>query len=82
MGRAFCSVLIRRLGCEELMAALDECHAQGFLHKMFGGCNEAKQEVNRCLRAERLERTARNREMAKAKKEKIHRVWKEIDEQS
>ena len=79
---ASCSVLTRRLGCEEVMAALDECHARGFLHKMFGGCNEAKLEVNRCLRAERLERTARNRETAKAKKEKIQRVWQEIDEQS
>lgn len=82
MVRASCSVLTRRLGCEEVMAALDECHARGFLHKMFGACNEAKREVNRCLRAERLERTARNRETAKAKKEKIQRVWKEIEEQS
>ena len=64
------------------MAALDECHARGFLHKMIGGCNEAKLAVNRCLRAERLERMARNREMAKAKKEKIQRVWQEIDEES
>ena len=82
MVRASCYVLTRWLGCEEVMAALDECHARGFLHKMFGGCNEVKREVNRCLRAERLERTARNRELAKAKKEKIQRVWKEIDEQS
>ena len=64
------------------MAALDECHARGFLHKMIGGCNSAKTEVNKCLRAERLERTARNREKAKEKKERIQKIWKEIDEES
>lgn len=68
-------------GCEEVMTALDECHAQGFLHKMIGGCNNAKRDVNKCLRAERLERTAKNREKAKEKKEKIQRIWKEIEEE-
>jgi COX assembly protein 2 len=64
------------------MAALDECHAQGFLHKVLGNCNGAKREVNKCLRAERLERTARNRQIAKEKREKIQGIWKEIDENS
>ncbi len=64
------------------MSALDECHAQGFLHKMTGGCNDAKRDVNKCLRAERLERTARNREKAKEKRERIEKIWKEIDEES
>lgn len=64
------------------MAALDECHARGFIWKATGGCNTAKREVNKCLRAERLERTARNREKAKEKKERIQRVWREIDEES
>lgn len=52
------------------------------MHKLFGGCNKAKREVNQCLRAERLERTARNREAAKEKKEKIQRMWREIDDES
>ena len=69
-------------GCEEVMALLDECHAQGFMHKVFGGCNDAKTAVNKCLRAERLERTARNREIAKEKRKKIEQIWKEIDEES
>ena len=64
------------------MALLDECHAQGFLHKLLGNCNSAKQNVNKCLRAERLERTAQNREKAKQKKEKIQKVWRQIDEES
>ena len=64
------------------MAALDECHAQGFLHKMIGGCNNAKSAVNICLRAERLERTAKNREKSKEKKERVKKIWNEIDEES
>ena len=64
------------------MAALDQCHAQGFLHKMTGGCNDAKREVNKCLRAERLERSAKNREKARERREKIKRTWKEIDDES
>ncbi len=64
------------------MAALDECHAQGFLHKVTGGCNDAKRDVNKCLRAERLQRTARNREEAKAKRERVNLIWREIEEES
>lgn len=64
------------------MAILDECHARGFMHKVFGGCNEAKRDVNACLRAERLERQAKNREAAKQKRAKIKAVWDEIDQNS
>ena len=64
------------------MAALDACHAQGFLHKMIGGCNDAKRDVNKCLRAERLERTARNREVARVKRERVKGLWREIEEES
>ena len=49
---------------------------------MIGGCNSAKQDVNKCLRAERLVRTARNREEARAKREKVKMVWQEIDDES
>ena len=61
------------------MQILDECHARGFLYKAIGGCNKAKRDVNMCLRAERLERTARNREAAMKEREKIKEKWKEID---
>ena len=64
------------------MSILDECHARGFIHKLFGGCNDAKRDVNACLRAERLERQAKNREAAKQKRARIEAVWKEIDEGS
>lgn len=69
-------------GCEEVMQILDECHARGFLYKAIGGCNKAKQDVNMCLRAERLERTAANREKARVEREKIKEKWREIDANS
>lgn len=64
------------------MAALDECHARGFVQAMFGGCNQAKRDVNLCLRAARLERTAKNREKAKERREVVETMWKQIDEES
>lgn len=64
------------------MSALEECHARGFLWKSLGMCSGLKTEVNKCLRAERLERTARNREEAKVKNQKIKAVWAEIDANS
>ena len=64
------------------MAALNECHARGFLWKAAGMCNAAKREVNLCLRAARLERTKKNREAAKIQREKVKAMWAEIDENS
>lgn len=64
------------------MAILDECHARGFMYKAMGMCNGAKTNVNRCLRAQRLERTAKNREMAKEKRKEREEMWRKIDEQS
>ena len=64
------------------MAILDECHARGFMWKAIGMCNGAKTNVNRCLRAQRLERTAKNREMAKEKRKEREEMWRKIDEQS
>ena len=61
---------------------LEECHDQGFLHKFTGGCNEIKREVNKCLRIERLERQAKNREVAMKKRAEIKAIWAEIDENS
>ncbi|KAG9233245.1 cytochrome c oxidase biogenesis protein Cmc1-like protein [Amylocarpus encephaloides] len=68
--------------CEEVMSILDECHARGFLWKSMGMCNSAKTAVNKCLRAQRLERTRVNREVAKKKNEEIKEKWKEIDANS
>lgn len=64
------------------MAILDECHARGFMWKAMGMCNEAKTNVNKCLRAQRLLRTAKNREAAKIKREKTEALWADIDANS
>lgn len=64
------------------MTALEECHARGFLWKSMGMCTSVKHEVNMCLRAERLERTRRNREVAKDKRIKTESKWAEIDANS
>jgi COX assembly protein 2 len=64
------------------MNALEECHAKGFLWKSVGMCNDVKTQVNKCLRAERLDRTAKNREIAKAKRQHMEKVWAEIDANS
>ncbi|KAF2459957.1 cytochrome c oxidase biogenesis protein Cmc1-like protein [Lineolata rhizophorae] len=68
--------------CEDVIMALEECHARGFLYRAFGGCSHAKHEVNMCLRAERIERTRQNREQAKVRREKIKKVWDDIDANS
>ena len=47
-----------------------------------GMCSNLKRDVNKCLRAERLQRTAQNREEAKAKRAKVKAVWAEIDANS
>ncbi|RDW85045.1 hypothetical protein BP6252_02635 [Coleophoma cylindrospora] len=68
--------------CEEVMNILDECHARGFMWKAVGMCNDAKTQVNLCLRAQRLQRTAANREAAKGKRQELKQKWAEIDANS
>ncbi|KAJ5924373.1 hypothetical protein N7466_008560 [Penicillium verhagenii] len=63
------------LDCEEIMTALDECHARGFIYKALGNCNDIKREVNRCLGAERADRAKQNREVARGKRQKIEDIW-------
>lgn len=63
--------------CEEIMTALDECHARGFLWKALGNCNDIKREVNRCLGAERYERAKRNREKARENRKRIEKIWED-----
>ncbi|KAL2165172.1 hypothetical protein VTH06DRAFT_468 [Thermothelomyces fergusii] len=69
-------------GCEQLMAALEECHAKGFLWKAVGMCNDAKQQLTECLRAERLKNQSLNRNSVQDKRSRIRQKWKEIDENS
>ncbi|PCH38357.1 UPF0287-domain-containing protein [Wolfiporia cocos MD-104 SS10] len=70
----------KRLACQDFIDALDACHANPWA-KWTGGCNAAKHELNMCLRKERVERTAKNREKAKERRAKIEQAWKEIREE-
>lgn len=72
--------LTRYPDCADVVAALEECHARGFLWKVAGNCTDAKYKVNMCLRGLRLERTKQNREAAREKREHIKKVWAELDE--
>lgn len=38
--------------CAHLIQALNECHAKGVWHKITGGCNGIKHDLNMCLRQE------------------------------
>ncbi|ORY19395.1 cmc1-like protein [Clohesyomyces aquaticus] len=68
--------------CADVVAALDECHARGFLWKVFGNCNDAKHKVDMCFRAQRVEVARLNREKAREKKKQIQAVWQELEEES
>ncbi|KAJ5280507.1 hypothetical protein N7478_005879 [Penicillium angulare] len=63
------------INCEEIMTALDECHARGFLYKALGNCNDIKRDVNRCLASERFDRAKRNRDEARSNRRRIEDIW-------
>jgi COX assembly mitochondrial protein 2 len=64
------------------MNALEACHARGFMWKAMGMCNEAKEQVTLCLRAERLKRSSKHREDARVKNTRVQKLWSDIDENS
>lgn len=64
------------------MIAFEQCHSRGFLWKAMGMCNNAKDALSECLRAERMKHLKTNQTDTKEKQERIRRAWKEIDENS
>ena len=69
----------RTAHCEDVIRLLEECHARPFFHRALGVCNDAKVQVNKCLRDARGDRSAANRAKAKAKRVETEALWKEID---
>lgn len=63
------------LDCEEIMTALDECHARGFLYKAIGNCNDIKRDVNKCLSEERYARAKQNRDQARERRKRVEKLW-------
>ncbi|KAL2756829.1 hypothetical protein ACRALDRAFT_2102154, partial [Sodiomyces alcalophilus JCM 7366] len=68
----------RHAECAEIMSALEECHAKGFLYKSLGNCNDTKKKVSDCLSAARMKRIQDNREAARAKKEEYKQKIREL----
>ncbi|CAH0016304.1 unnamed protein product [Clonostachys rhizophaga] len=66
------------MACDEVITALEECHARGFLHKAVGSCNSAKEAVDACLREQRSKVQADNRAIARAKRDKLKAAQKEL----
>ncbi|CAO1630614.1 unnamed protein product [Jaminaea pallidilutea] len=68
--------------CGDLIAALEECHSKGLMHRTLGMCNGIKHDLNMCLRAERIERTAKHVEESKARAADKKKLFAKIDEES
>ncbi|SPN96982.1 uncharacterized protein DNG_00502 [Cephalotrichum gorgonifer] len=66
------------LPCIDIIAALEDCHARGFLYKSAGMCNDAKRNVNACLWAQRQKRATQNREAARARRDKIKQMEQDL----
>jgi len=64
--------------CIDVINALEECHARGFLWKSIGMCNDAKTNLNACLWVQRQKRAANNREIARARRDKIKQKEQEL----
>ncbi|GAC96195.1 hypothetical protein PHSY_003775 [Pseudozyma hubeiensis SY62] len=73
---------VDRVYCAHLIQALNECHAKGVWHKITGGCNGIKHDLNMCLRQERVERTANHVRESRESRKKTEQIWKEIDQES
>ncbi|EUC57850.1 cytochrome C oxidase biogenesis Cmc1-like protein [Rhizoctonia solani AG-3 Rhs1AP] len=69
----------RQNACGQLIEALEACHASGFINKYMGGCNSVKEQLNTCLRAERVARTDKNREDAKKRNQMTKKAWSELE---
>ncbi|KAI0646836.1 UPF0287-domain-containing protein [Trametes meyenii] len=63
--------------CLDFIQALDACHVDGW-SRWTGACNQAKHDLNMCLRKERIDRTTKNREDAKIRRQKTEQAWKDL----
>ncbi|EIN07792.1 hypothetical protein PUNSTDRAFT_121034 [Punctularia strigosozonata HHB-11173 SS5] len=67
----------KKLVCKSFFDALEKCHADSWLY-WTGGCNQIKHDLNMCLRQERLDRAAKNREDAKTRRAKAQAAWADL----
>ncbi|KII88746.1 hypothetical protein PLICRDRAFT_162137 [Plicaturopsis crispa FD-325 SS-3] len=69
----------KKILCKEFMQALEACHLDGWA-RLTGGCNPQKDQLNKCLRQERIGRTTRNREQAKDRLARREEALKDLHE--
>ncbi|KAG5645818.1 hypothetical protein DXG03_005159 [Asterophora parasitica] len=69
----------KKIVCKDFIQALENCHSSGWA-RLTGGCNVLKDDLNKCLRTERVARSSRNRESAKERRSKTEQAWKEFNE--
>jgi len=67
----------KNFACKELIEALEQCHSN-FLSKYTGACNQQKLDLNMCLRTERVDRAAKNREIAKDREERRRKAMEDL----
>ncbi|KAJ7063107.1 hypothetical protein C8F01DRAFT_985092 [Mycena amicta] len=69
--------------CKDFMEALEQCHSNNWA-RLLGHCNRQKEDLNACLREERLKRTTANREASQERKikaeESRQKFYKDSDE--
>ncbi|CAL1704102.1 unnamed protein product [Somion occarium] len=70
----------KRIVCKEFIQALEACHADSWA-KWTGGCNQAKRDLNNCLRQDRLDQSAKNRENAKLRRGKTEKAWQDLHDE-
>ncbi|SAM07912.1 hypothetical protein [Absidia glauca] len=75
-------IIHKHEGCEGVIEALDQCHKANSFNKFLGFCNDAKREVDQCLKEEFLAQRAENRGKNAEKRAKMKKVWQDIDEPS
>lgn len=71
----------RRIRCGQLIKELELCHQKGFLATSMGACESIADQVNMCLRSERLERQNDHFKVSAEKRKKIEKRWKEMEEE-
>ncbi|CAO3647595.1 unnamed protein product [Cunninghamella blakesleeana] len=73
-------IIHKHEGCEGVIEALDQCHSANSFNKFLGFCNEAKRQVDLCLKEEFLAQRAGNKQKTKEKRKKMEQIWKDMDE--
>ncbi|KAF7295105.1 COX assembly mitochondrial protein [Mycena indigotica] len=67
----------KKIVCKDFIEALEKCHSNNWA-RLLGFCNLQKDELNLCLREERLKRTTANRELSQERKHKAEEARKKF----